>query len=97
MARSPPVSRRSWPRYSTPALTLSVAEFSLSGPEERLPLIQVQVPGRICITPRALASETMELSKPLSCHATAAASEPGTPWSAAIWAIVAELTTSEVG
>ena len=38
-----------------------------------------------CITPRALALETMALLKPLSCQPIAAASEPGTPCSAAIW------------
>src|SRR4051812_8538070 len=36
-----------------------------------------------CMTPRALALETMLLLKPLSCHAIAVASEGETPWAAA--------------
>src|SRR3954469_8372669 len=36
-----------------------------------------------CMTPRALAAETMALLKPLSCQAIALASEAGTPWAAA--------------
>src|SRR5215218_6599874 len=36
-----------------------------------------------CITPRALAAETIELLKPLSCQAIAAASEGETPYCAA--------------
>jgi hypothetical protein len=39
-----------------------------------------------CMTPRAFALETIALLKPDSCHAIAAASEPGTPCSAAtLW------------
>src|SRR3954451_6396202 len=36
-----------------------------------------------CITPRALALETIRLLKPLSCQAIAVASEAGTPLAAA--------------
>src|SRR5215213_1550885 len=35
------------------------------------------------MTPRALAEETIELLKPLSCQAMAVASEGETPWAAA--------------
>jgi hypothetical protein len=38
------------------------------------------VPGITCITPRALADDTIALLKPLSCHAIAAASEGETPY-----------------
>src|SRR5919197_4888007 len=93
----PPVSRSSWPRYITPACTLSEAELALSGVSARLLLIQDQVPGRICITPRALAVETRSLLKPLSCQPIAAASEAGTPWAAAICSICGALTRSGVG
>ncbi len=41
------------------------------------------MPGITCITPRALAEETIALLKPLSCHAIAAASEGETPYCAA--------------
>ena len=84
-------------KKSTPARTLSTAELASSGPAARFPDIHVHVPGRICITPRAFAVETTELLKPLSCQAIAAASEPGTPYSAATWAIVSALTVSAVG
>src|SRR5829696_2953593 len=50
-----------------------------------------------CMTPRALAEETAELLKPLSCQATADASEPGTPCCAAIWPISDELVWPAVG
>src|SRR5690242_2645171 len=36
-----------------------------------------------CMTPRALAEETIALLKPLSCQAIAVASEGETPWAAA--------------
>src|SRR4051795_9226271 len=36
-----------------------------------------------CMTPRALAEDTMPLLKPLSCQAIAVASEGETPWAAA--------------
>ena len=36
-----------------------------------------------CMTPRALALETIALLKPLSCQAIAVASEGETPWAAA--------------
>src|SRR3954464_11197885 len=94
---SPPVSCRSWPRYSTPACTLSAAELALRGDTARLLLIQDQVPGRICITPRALALDTRLLLKPLSCQPMALASDAGTPWAAAIWPIWVPLTRSGVG
>ena len=49
------------------------------------------MPGITCITPRALAGETIELLKPLSCHAIAAASEGETPCAeATFWTSVAE-------
>ena len=39
-----------------------------------------------CMTPRALALETMLLLKPLSCQAIAVASEGETPcWAATVW------------
>ena len=44
---------------------------------ERLPWTQSHVPGITCMTPRALALETIALLKPLSCQPIAAASEPG--------------------
>src|SRR5947209_16454847 len=59
--------------------------------------IQFHVPGRICMTPRASELDTSALLKPLSCHATAAASDPGTPWAAAIWPTSPALTRSGVG
>src|SRR3954462_13607069 len=84
--------------YSTPPRTLSIAEFGLSGLlPARLRFTQSQVPGMICITPRALALDTIELLKPDSCHAIALAMLAGTPCSAATWAISAELTRSGVG
>src|SRR5215213_11576030 len=50
-----------------------------------------------CITPRALAEDTIELLKPLSCQAIAAASEGDTPCSAATdWTSEAP-TTAAVG
>src|SRR5436190_21653340 len=51
----------------------------------------------ICMTPRALALETIALLKPDSCQAIALAMLAGTPCSAAICAICAELTRSFVG
>src|SRR3954451_4529130 len=77
---------------------LSTAEFGLSGlPPDRLRFTQSQVPGMICMTPRAFALETIALLKPDSCHAIAFARLAGTPCSAATWAICAELTRSLVG
>src|SRR3954453_11633531 len=90
MRSSPPVSFRSWPRYSEPAFTLSAGEDGSSGPE-RFCSTHCHVPGITCITPRAFADETMPLLKPLSCHATADASEPDTPCCAAIELISLEL------
>ena len=55
------------------------------------------VPGITCMTPRALAEETMALLKPDSCHAIAVASEEGTPWLAAICWIVGASTRVLVG
>src|SRR5918992_1343393 len=50
-----------------------------------------------CITPRALAEETIALLNPLSCQAIAAASEGETPWAAAtLWTSDAP-TTPGVG
>src|SRR5919197_3980898 len=93
----PPVSRSSWPRYITPACTLSEAELALSGVSARLLLIQDQVPGRICITPRALALDTSELLNPLSCQPMAFARDADTPLEAAICPICQALTRSGVG
>src|SRR3954471_16604035 len=52
-------------------------------PPARLPCTHDQVPGMTCITPRAFAGETIELLKPLSCQAIAAARDGETPCSAA--------------
>src|SRR3954454_22516707 len=62
---------------------LSVAECGSSVRSARFCWIQFHVPGITCMTPRALAPETMLLLKPLSCQATAAASEGETPYCAA--------------
>ena len=51
----------------------------------------------ICITPRALAAETIALLNPLSCQAIAVASDPGTPWLAAIEAISPALSRPGTG
>src|SRR5687767_3650737 len=56
-----------------------------------------QVPGITCITPRALADETIPLLNPLSCQAIALASEGETPCAAAIWAISPSVTLPGVG
>src|SRR3954465_5627922 len=75
-----------------------MAEFGFSGlPFVRLRFTQSQVPGMICMTPRAFALETIELLKPDSCHAIAFARPAGTPCSAATCAIWAELRRSGVG
>src|SRR4051812_8236388 len=50
-----------------------------------------------CITPRALALETIELLKPDSCQAIAEASEPGTPLRPATVAMSADETRPGVG
>ena len=50
-----------------------------------------------CITPRALAEETIELLKPLSCQAMAAASEGETPCAAATFWMSTALTCCAVG
>src|SRR3954469_11199827 len=50
-----------------------------------------------CITPRALAEETIALLKPLSCHAIAAASEGETPYCAATDWTSAAPTRAAVG
>src|SRR4051812_29064717 len=56
-----------------------MAEFGSSCRRARFCCTQLQVPGMTCITPRALAEDTMPLLKPDSCHAIALASEAGTP------------------
>src|SRR5213082_3559882 len=66
-----------------PALTLSIAEFGSSATCERFCSTHVHVPGSTCITPRAFADETTALLNPLSCQATAAASEGERPCCAA--------------
>src|SRR3954471_13642349 len=82
---SPPDSSSRRRRYITPALTLSVAEAGSSfWPPARFCWTKSHVPGMTCITPRALAPDTMALLNPLSCHATAAASDGETPYCAAI-------------
>src|SRR3954467_14531461 len=55
------------------------------------------VPGSTCMTPRALALETIALLKPLSCHAIAEASEAGTPLRPATMAMSEALTRPGVG
>src|SRR3954453_12081368 len=95
---SPPKSLSSWRRYRTPPRTLSIAEFGFSGfGPARVWFTQSQVPGMICITPRALALDTIALLSPDSCHAIALARPAGTPWAAAISAICDEVTRSGVG
>src|SRR3954464_9272393 len=71
-------------RYSDPARTLSTGEAGLRRVRERFACTHCQVPGRICMTPRAFAPESIPLLKPLSCHAIAVASELGAPCWAAI-------------
>src|SRR4051795_5938224 len=56
-----------------------------------------QVPGSTCITPRALAAETIALLKPLSCQAIAEASDAGTPLRLATMAMSAAVTRPGVG
>src|SRR3954453_18333928 len=58
---------------------------------------QSHVPGSTCITPRALALETIALLKPLSCHAIAEASEAGTPLRLGTLAMSDALTRPGVG
>src|SRR4051794_26633394 len=58
---------------------------------------QSHVPGRTCMTPRALALETIALLNPLSCHAIAEASEAGTPLRLATIAMSAAVTRPGVG
>src|ERR1700724_3789895 len=83
---------------STPPRTLSAAEAGASGaPELRSLWIHCQVPGRICITPRASALETRSLLKPLSCQAMASASQAATPLAAATDPTSPALTRSGVG
>src|SRR5947209_19572792 len=83
----------------TPPRTLSAADAGASGgpPVSREFWIHCQVPGRICITPRASALETRSLLKPLSCHAIAAANEAGTPFAEAIEPTWGAVTRSGVG
>src|SRR3954453_3791812 len=71
-------------RYSEAARTLSAAEDGSRCVRVRFDCTHSQVPGRICMTPRALAPESIALLLPLSCQAIAAASEPGAPCCAAI-------------
>src|SRR4051812_38260932 len=80
-----------------PALTLSIAELGSSAWLARCCWTQVHVPGRTCITPRALADETAALLNPLSCHATAAASEDDTPCCAATWPIWLDVSRAGEG
>src|SRR3954451_4193442 len=97
MAGSPPVWCRRLPRYSTPAPTLSIALAGSSLRSARFCWTQSHVPGRTCMTPRALAAETIALLKPLSCQAIAEASEAGTPLRLATMAMSAGVTRPGVG
>src|SRR5437763_14814789 len=63
----------------------------------RLCWTHCQVPGRTCMTPRALAAETIPLLKPLSCQAIAEAREAGTPLRLATMAMSDALTRPGVG
>src|ERR671933_749675 len=60
-----------------------MAELGSSARPARFCSTNCHVPGVTCMTPRALAPETIELLNPLSCQATAAASEGETPLAAA--------------
>src|SRR3954465_8536925 len=71
-------------RYSEPARTLSAADDGSRRVRARFACTHCHVPGRICMTPRALAPDSIALLLPLSCQAIAAASEPGAPCWAAI-------------
>src|SRR4051795_8567140 len=71
-------------RYSEPARTLSTADDGSRRVRARLACTHAQVPGRICMTPRAFAPESIALLNPLSCHAIAVASDAGAPCWAAI-------------
>src|SRR3954467_7496183 len=84
MAASPFVWRRRSARYSEPARTLSAGDDGSRRVRARFACTHCHVPGRICITPRALAPDSIALLLPLSCQAIAAASEPGAPCCAAI-------------
>src|SRR4051794_12988769 len=84
MAPSPFVWRRRSARYSEPARTLSAGDDGSSRVRARFACTHCHVPGRICITPRALAPDSIALLLPLSCQAIAAASDPGAPCWAAI-------------
>src|SRR3954453_4386571 len=64
-------------RYSEPARTLSAAADGPRRVRARFACTHCHVPGRICMTPRALAPDSIALLLPLSCQAIAAASEPG--------------------
>src|SRR3954447_17109830 len=97
MAGSPPVWCRRLPRYSTPAPTLSIALAGSSLRSARFCWTQSHVPGRTCITPRALALEIIALLKPLSCQAIAEARPAGTPLRDATAAMSADETRPGVG
>src|SRR3954466_16434979 len=71
-------------RYSEPARTLSSGDDGSRRVRERFACTHCHVPGRICITPRAFAPESIALLKPLSCQAIAVARDPGAPCWAAI-------------
>src|SRR3954453_9278334 len=64
-------------RESEPARTLSGADDGSRCVRARFAWTHCHVPGRICMTPRALAPESIALLKPLSCHAIAVARDPG--------------------
>src|SRR3954453_21676805 len=73
-----------------------MAEFGSTCRRPRFCCTQVQVPGITCITPRALAEDTMPLLNPDSCQAIALASEDGTPLRDATAAMAPEDTRDGV-
>src|ERR1700740_3324342 len=93
---SPPVDCSSERSSSTPPRTFDVADAAASGAGARVSPIQLHVPGRICIPPRAPALGVSGVLKPLSCAATASASDGETPFSAAIVATCDGVTVSSV-
>src|SRR5690349_7051059 len=83
----------------TPPRTLSNADAGASGtpPRFRTEPIQLHVPGKLRITPRAPTGETAALLNPLACHPIASASDGGTRLAAAIEPISPALTRWLVG
>src|SRR3954447_169149 len=96
MAGSPFVWRMRSARYREPARTLSTADVGSRRGRARLACTHAHVPGRICITPRAFAPDSIALLKPLSCQAIAVARDPGAPCWAAIEPICDALRRPEL-